>query len=129
MPRLARLTHSALTLNLILPFLLAAAFIALAVPLAFAQVTNTPAPPSTHSFDVATIKPNAPDGRPGHGWIGFQTKPDGMEFASQSLPDLLCYAYGYKTLRFDGQISGLPDWALKQRYDIVAKFSAADMPA
>ena len=80
------------------------------------------------AFDVATIKPIAPDGRPTAGWVGMQYHPDGIEFAYQSLTDLLCYAYGYKSLRFDGQVTGVPDWAAKQRYDIVAKISAADIP-
>ncbi len=52
-----------------------------------------------------------------------------MEFAWQTLPDLLCYAYGYKTLRFDGQITNLPDWATSQRYDIVAKMTAENTAA
>jgi uncharacterized protein (TIGR03435 family) len=80
------------------------------------------------AFDVASIKPIAPDGRPTKGWVGVQYHPDGIEFAYQSLTDLLCYAYGYKSLRFDGQVTGVPDWAAKQRYDIVAKISAADIP-
>jgi uncharacterized protein (TIGR03435 family) len=89
--------------------------------------TQTAVPARTLAFDVATIKPLAPGGRSTAGWIGFQNRPDGMEFASQSLQDLLCYAYGYKSLRFDGQISGVPDWAATQRYDIVAKMSADDV--
>ena len=84
-------------------------------------------PPRTLTFDVATVKPLAPDGRPTHGWSGIQYHPDGMEFASQSLSDLLCFAYGYGSLRFDGQITGLPNWANAQRYDIGAKMSAADI--
>jgi uncharacterized protein (TIGR03435 family) len=61
--------------------------------------------------------------------VGVQNHADGMEAAAQNLPELLCYAYGYKSLRFDGQVTGLPDWAATQRYDIVAKIGAADMPA
>jgi len=58
---------------------------------------------------------------------GHAVPPDSMEFAWQSLPELLCYAYGYKSLRFDGQVTGLPDWAVNQKYDIVAKMSATDI--
>ena len=76
---------------------------------------------------MATIKPLPPDGRPTHGWVGLQTRPDGIEAASLDLPELLCYAFGYKSLRFDGQITGLPDWAANQKYDIVAKMSATDI--
>jgi uncharacterized protein (TIGR03435 family) len=117
--------------------LLIAATIALACPMLLAQnnaasgapssptpTTNvTPAP----SFDVATIKPIPPGGRPTHGWVGTQIHPDGMEAAYLNLPELLCYAYGYKSLRFDGQVTGLPDWAVSQKYDIVAKMSATDI--
>ena len=84
---------------------------------------------SAPSFDVATIKPIPSDGRPTKGWVGFQVHPDSVEFAFQSLPDVLCYAFGYKSLRFDGQITGLPDWASTQRYDIVAKMSSEDAAA
>jgi len=104
-------------------FLLLAASIVLACPLLFAQASPAPA------FDVATIKPLASGARPTQGWMGMRDNPDGLEAASLNLPELLCYAYGYKNLRFDGQVSGLPDWALTQRYDIVAKISATDMPA
>ena len=110
---------------------LTAASIFLACPTLLAQTpapataTASPAP----TFDVATIKPLPPDGRPTHGWVGVQNHADGMEAAAQNLPELLCYAYGYKSLRFDGQVTGLPDWAATQRYDIVAKIGAADMPA
>ena len=94
-----------------------------AVPAPATNPTPSPAP----AFDVATIKPIPADGRPTHGWVGMQYHPDSMEFAWQSLPELLCYAYGYKSLRFDGQVTGLPDWAVNQKYDIVAKMSATDI--
>jgi bla regulator protein blaR1 len=117
------------SLNFLRTFLFAAASIVLIAPMAFAQGTVSASAPPTPSFDVATIKPIPPGGRPTQGWVGMQIHPDGMAFAFQSLPDLLCYAYGYKNLRFDGQVTGLSDWALTQRYDVVAKIIAADMPA
>ena len=116
--------------------LLTAACIALTSPMLFAQNTTasgvasspTPATNATAApaFDVATIKPIAPDGRPTHGWVGLRNHSDGMEAAYLNLPELLCYAYGY-ILRFDGQVTGLPAWAVNQKYDIVAKMSAADI--
>jgi uncharacterized protein (TIGR03435 family) len=120
-------THPAPALKFFLrrSLLLIAATLTIACPILLAQTTASPAP----SFDVATIKPLPPDGRPTHGWSGVQTNPDGMEAASLNLSELLCYAYGYNSLRFEGQVSGLPDWALTQRYDIVAKIGEADMPA
>ncbi len=109
---------------------LAACFLA---PLALTQTPGSgagdknAAPARVLAFDVASIKPIAPDGRPTHGWVGLQVRPDGVSAAWQSLPELLCYAYGYKSLRFDGQVAGVPDWAAKQKYDVEAKMSAADM--
>src|SRR5664280_1243226 len=91
-----------------------------------APATN-PTPSPAHAFDVATIKPIPSDGRPTQGWVGVQYHPDGMEAASLNLPELLCDAYGYKSIRFDGQVTGLPDWAVNQKYDIVAKMSAKDI--
>ncbi len=117
--------------------LLTAVCIALASPMLFAQNVAAPAAalsptPTANAtpapaFDVATIKPLPLDGRPTHGWVGLQTHPDGIEAASLNLPELLCYAFGYKSLRFDGQINGLPDWAVNQKYDIVAKISVTDI--
>ena len=76
------------------------------------------------TFDVATIKPSPADGRPAQGWI----RPDGIEFASQTLPQMLCTVYGY-SISFDGQVTGVPAWAEKQLYDISAKISAEDAAA
>jgi len=101
--------------------------------MAFAQGSaapgTKPAASVAHAFDVATIKPIAPDGRPTHGWVGLRNHPDSVEAAYITLPELLCYAYGYMDVRFDGQVTGLPDWALTQKYDIQGKISAADLPA
>lgn len=122
---------------LLLAVACACAWMALVSPLLLAQTnaahgtsssptltTNaTPEP----AFDVATIKPIPADGRPTHGWVGVQIHPDGMEAAYLNLPELLCSAYGYKNLRFDGQVTGLPNWAVTQKYDIVAKMSATDI--
>jgi uncharacterized protein (TIGR03435 family) len=117
--------------------LLAAVWITLASPMLLAQSTlasGAAAPPNptaiaapAPAFDVATIKLLPPDGRPTHGWVGLQTHPDGIEAASLNLPELLCYAFGYKSVRFDGQITGFPDWAVNQKYDIVGKMSAEDI--
>lgn len=92
-----------------------------------APAAGKAAPPRALAFDVGSIKPTAPYGLPGQGWVGSKLRPDGVEFSSQTLPDLLCYAYGYRDLRFDGQITGLPDWAANQRYDVVGKMSDADI--
>ena len=81
------------------------------------------------AFDVVSIKPIAPGGHPTHGWLGVQVHPDGVEFAFQNLRGLIQYAYGSKRLPLADQITGLPDWAKSQVYDIVAKMSAEDIAA
>ena len=85
-------------------------------------------PAKTMAFDVASIKAIAPGGRPTQGVVGGINHPDGIEFSYETLPEMLLYAYGYKSLRFDGQITGLPDWAATQRYDVQARIGPADMP-
>jgi uncharacterized protein (TIGR03435 family) len=111
-----------------------AASLALTYPMLFAQSNAAAGGVSVHptnaspvlSFDVAPIKPIEPGGGPVQGWAGDKPRPDGVEFSFRTLSELLCYAYGYEELRFDGQIAGLPEWALNQRYDVVAKMSDAD---
>lgn len=96
---------------------------------ALAQIatgSNAASASTAHTFEVASIKPIPPGGRPTQGWVGVQSRPDGIQAAWQTLPDLLFYAYGYKSLRFDGQVTGLPAWATTQRYDIDAKMSPTD---
>ena len=110
--------------------LLTAAWIALACPMAFAQggpasgavssptTSATPAP----SFDVATIKPHASGIR--SSWIGIMDTPDGVNASSTTLTALMQYAYG---LRNEDQVSGAPDWARADRFDVQAKMSAVDI--
>jgi len=114
--------------------LLIAASLTFACPMLLAQNTASPPAPTptttasaAPAFDVATIKPVPPDSAPTHGWAGVQYHPDSIEFAWQSLPELLYFAFGYRSARFDGQITGLPGWADSQKYDIVAKISPADI--
>ena len=108
--------------------LLVAGWMILSAACVRSQSAAPVAPPAAPAaFDAATVKPIAPGGRPTKGWVGVQSRPDGVSAAYQSLPDLLCYAYGYKSLRFDGQITGTPDWAATQRFDVEAKMSAADL--
>ena len=81
---------------------------------------------SQQGFDVVSIKPIPLNGRPTQGWMGIRFVADGVQAASQTLPELLCFAYGYGSVRFDGQVTGLPGWAATQRYDINAKMSPED---
>ncbi|MGP8258358.1 MAG: TIGR03435 family protein [Acidobacteriaceae bacterium] len=112
--------------------LLAAASIALACPMLFAQTTPAPAagslPPSTvaatptPSFDVATIKLSPPEGN--QLWIGIRNNPDGVEGAFVTIPMLIQRAYG---LRSADQVTGIPAWAKDLHFDIQAKMSEADI--
>jgi uncharacterized protein (TIGR03435 family) len=106
-------------------FLLCSAILSACVLSPNAAAGQAASPQRPLAFDVATVKP-AGD-RPAHGWVGVQSRPDGMEFAWQTLPELLCYAYGYKSVRFDGQVAGAPAWAATQKYDIDAKMSPEDL--
>src|ERR1700761_3891172 len=111
-------------------FLSSLLLLALAAPAAYAQPPATPdgkAVPPAKTFDVATIKVVPPNSNPTKGWAGVQYHSDGLEFAWQSVPELLYFAFGYEGSRFDGQITGLPGWTDSQKYDIVAKMSPADI--
>jgi uncharacterized protein (TIGR03435 family) len=105
------------------------------VPTALAQASApTPPPAATDhnaaqgrvlAFDVVSIKPIAPGGRPTHGIVGVLNHPDGVEADYVGLGSLIQYAYGYKRFPHpDEQITGIPDWAKSQVYDIDAKMSA-----
>jgi uncharacterized protein (TIGR03435 family) len=83
--------------------------------------TTTDASPAP-SFDVATIKPHSLEGAPS--WIGIRNTPDGVEGAFVSIPILIQRAYG---LRSADQVSGGPEWAKNERFDIQAKMSDADI--
>ena len=100
----------------------AAAAIALACPALLAQTTpaanSTPAP----SFDVATVKLH-PSSEPDPSWIGVRNTEDGIE-AFATVPILIQRAYG---LRSPDQVSGGPEWANNERFDIQAKMSEAEM--
>lgn len=110
----------------------ATAWVVLGCPMAFAQGTavsgavSTPSANATASpapsFDVATIKPH-----PGMlTMIGVMNTPDGVDGSAATLPLLIQYAYG---LRTEDQVSGGPDWAKTDRFDVHAKMSEADIAA
>jgi uncharacterized protein (TIGR03435 family) len=109
--------------------LLAAAWIVLASPILLAQSNGTPgaasspttdAPPAP-SFDVATIKPHSPEAK--SSWLGIRDTPDGVNAISATLQNLIHSAYG---LRVYEQVSGGPDWAKADMFDMQAKMSEAD---
>jgi len=79
-----------------------------------AQAPLTPAPTPAPSFEVATIKPAAPDARgrfisPGPG--------GGIRITNMTLKDIVEFAWSVQPF----QLSGGPAWLDSVHYDIVAK--------
>ena len=110
--------------------LITAATIALACPMLLAQTSapsGTPSSPSTTpssvpTFDVATIKPHT-------GTVtmtGVMSTADGLNGSAATLSMLVEFAYG---LRSEDQVSGGPDWANTDHFDVQARMGEADIAA
>ena len=78
----------------------------------------------TPSFDAATIKPHPSTARPS--WFGIKDDPDGVTASAATLQSLVHTAYG---LRVFEQVSGAPDWAKSDQFDVQAKIGEADLKA
>jgi uncharacterized protein (TIGR03435 family) len=82
---------------------------------AFAQATGGP------SFEVASIKPSGPLDPAailsGKTHIGMSVDNFRVDIGSTSLLQLICLAYKLKPY----EITGIPDWAATERFDILAK--------
>jgi uncharacterized protein (TIGR03435 family) len=90
-----------------------------AAPSSPTPTTNTSAAPS---FDVATIKPH-------QGMLtmtGVMNAADGVDGSAATLSMLVEYAY---ELRSDDQVSGGPDWAKTDRFDVQARMGEAEIAA
>jgi uncharacterized protein (TIGR03435 family) len=85
----------------------------------FAQQT-----PSGAAFEVATIKPVDPAAR--FQMIGVMDTPDGIDGEDVTLAMLMQKAYGYLKFSLDEQVTGVPEWAKSQRYNVHAKMSEDD---
>ena len=79
------------------------------------------------SFEVATIKPS--DLNVERTMTGVFATTDGIQAASAPISLLIRMAYGILQFPVDDRISGLPDWAKSQSFDIQAKLSDADLEA
>jgi len=79
-----------------------------------AQAQSQAAAPAPQSFEVASIKPSAPDGVV---ISRTQATAGGRFTATGTVKYLIQYAYGVQ----DFQITGVPGWLASERYDIVAK--------
>lgn len=127
--RLGKLSPMKRTILSTAAFVLTAASIAFSSPRLLAQTTAPPAAssspmtdaPPAPSFDVATIKPHPSEGDPS--WIGIRNTPDGVEGAVVTIQSLIQRAYG---LRSKDQVSGGPEWARNDLFDIQAKMSEAE---
>ena len=71
-------------------------------------------PPTALTFEVASIRPSAPDFR----GMFYQPQPGGLRVVAATVKDLIYYAYGVQ--RFS--ISGGPGWVDSDRFDINARF-------
>ena len=99
--------------------------IAFVPQLAPAQTTGTDETVAKASFDVISIKPSRPNGVR---MIRFT--PDGVEGMNANLLILIRAAYGKNgNMPTDDTVSGLPDWAKTQTYDIQGKMSGEDAAA
>ena len=100
----------------ILGFALAAALAAVAL----AQQAVVPAATGGLTFEVATIKPTA---RTDGSWR-LQPTPNGYTGMDVSLLSLIGEAYGLYVPKF---IVGGPDWIDRDKFDLEAKFNAAEV--
>src|SRR5215472_5750239 len=82
---------------------------------AYAQPTSQD--PGSLQFEVASIKPSAPDARGG----GARPDPGGLRYRGTNVPLRLYIAACYR-VRND-QIIGAPDWIDSERFDILATAS------
>jgi uncharacterized protein (TIGR03435 family) len=93
-------------------------------PAVLAQQATAPAPPAPAkvvTFEVATIKPSAhPDGA----W-DLRPTPDGYTGMDISLLKLVGEAYGIYDAKL---ITGGPSWIDRDKFDLEAKFNAAEIP-
>jgi len=111
--------------------LITVASIILACPRLLAQTTPAAAAPSSPatgalpapSFDVATIKPHP--SASSYSFLGIRATPDGVS-ALSPLRNLVLFAY---THQIGDQVSGGPDWAKADQFDVQAKMSEADIVA
>lgn len=84
-----------------------------------AESQKAPAP-ELPKFDVASIKPSAPDSR----GLMLMMTPTGLRMNGAQIQTLLQLAFGVEPDR----IVGAPDWVRSRRYEIEAKVKPEDAP-
>jgi len=81
------------------------------------------APKELPAFEVATVKPSAPDGM----MVMTKATPDGMQIRNAPLIYVIHLAAGLLNAN-DDQIVGAPSWVKAEKYDIAAKVNESDVP-
>ncbi|HEY4379812.1 MAG TPA: TIGR03435 family protein [Acidobacteriaceae bacterium] len=110
------------------------ATILLSVGVAMGQAASPePAKPAkSMAFEVASIRQNTTPMDQRMGPPQFGPTPDGYRLANMPLAMVIMTAYpaseGGGALLTPDRISGLPDWGMQDRYDIVAKVAEEDLP-
>jgi uncharacterized protein (TIGR03435 family) len=77
---------------------------------------------ATRKFEVASIKPSAPDSR---GMVISGPAPSQFTTKNVPLERIILYAYGRRAYH----LTGGPDWIRSERFDIVAKYPSVYAPA
>jgi uncharacterized protein (TIGR03435 family) len=80
-----------------------------------------PLPPA--EFEVATIKPSAPDEKPGGGGI----QRDGLSFHALPLKFLITFAWDLNFNDIDNELVGAPKWLDSDKIDVEAKVASDNM--
>ena len=80
-----------------------------------------PLPPA--QFEVATIKPSAPDEKPGGGGI----QRDGLSFHALPLKFLITFAWDLNFNDIDNELVGAPKWLDSDKIDVEAKVASDNM--
>ena len=113
------------------PLLLVTRIIAIAVPVTFGQahrplmkaspqVATQPAKPIT--FDVVSVKRN----ESGEANSRMKMTPDGIQLLNVWPAMAIREAF---QLGYNQQLQNVPEWTISERYDIVAKVDARDLPS
>jgi bla regulator protein BlaR1 len=89
------------------------------------------APAKALAFDVVSIRQNTTPMGPQNGPPQFGPTPDGYRMTGMPLALVIMTAYppqsGNGNMLTPDRISGLPDWAMRDRYDINAKVAEEDI--
>jgi len=100
------------------------AVLAMMAGLALSMQLFAQQPQKSAAFEVATIKPVDPGAQVR--MVGVMDTPDGIDGENVTLPALIMRAYGYMQFSLEEQVTGVPDWAKSQKYNVKAKMSEAD---